>query len=139
MQNGSEEELELKDIAIGEALDLSYKLRSFKRFETRLVLPEGFTADRVASMGRAVPVREMIRSGRGLDIGEVTARAPAGLGVGRGQHSEPQQQKNRGTLCRRTKQTGHSYLRKRNSMCRTVHCGGRAAELYTVRLPDSTD
>ena len=47
MQNASEEQFELKDIAIGEAMDLSYKLRSFKRFETRLLLPEGFAADRV--------------------------------------------------------------------------------------------
>lgn len=47
MQNENEAQLELKDIAIGEALDLSYKLRSFKRFETRLLLPEDFTADRV--------------------------------------------------------------------------------------------
>jgi hypothetical protein len=46
-QNEREEKLELKDVAIGEAMELSYKLQSFKRFETRLMLPEGFTADRV--------------------------------------------------------------------------------------------
>jgi hypothetical protein len=45
--DGEEQQLKIEDIATGEAIDLSYKLRSFKRFETRLVLPDDFLAERV--------------------------------------------------------------------------------------------
>ncbi|NKB38498.1 MAG: hypothetical protein GKR93_15290 [Gammaproteobacteria bacterium] len=44
----SEQDLKIEDVAIGENIDLSYKLRSFKRLEIKLALPDNFTADRVA-------------------------------------------------------------------------------------------
>lgn len=46
-ENDEEKQLKIEDIVVGEALDLSYKLRSFKRFETKLVLPDEFLAERV--------------------------------------------------------------------------------------------
>lgn len=45
--NESEQELEIEELAIGENVDLSYKLRSFKRFQVKLALPDKFVADTV--------------------------------------------------------------------------------------------
>lgn len=46
-ENEQARELKLEEIAMDEAINLGYKLRSFKRFESKLQLPDGFTADRV--------------------------------------------------------------------------------------------
>ncbi|MFT5133322.1 MAG: hypothetical protein ACI9SC_001792 [Gammaproteobacteria bacterium] len=46
-QNGEAKQLKIEDVATGESVNLAYKLRSFKRFETKLVLPEGYKPDRV--------------------------------------------------------------------------------------------
>ena len=44
----SAEELAIEDVVAEGSLDLDYKLRSFKRVETKVILPEGFVADRIA-------------------------------------------------------------------------------------------
>jgi hypothetical protein len=41
-RDGEAQRLKIEDIATGESMNLVYKLRSFKRFETKLILPEGF-------------------------------------------------------------------------------------------------
>ncbi len=46
-QNSKEHKLKIEDITTAEHLDLAYKLRSFQRFDTRLVLPDGFLPARV--------------------------------------------------------------------------------------------
>ncbi len=46
--NEAEHEFKIGDLAIGENIDLNYKLRSFKRLQIKLALPENFVADRVA-------------------------------------------------------------------------------------------
>lgn len=46
-QDGNEQQLKIEDIATGEALNLTYKLRSFRRFDTKLVLPKGYIPERV--------------------------------------------------------------------------------------------
>ncbi len=46
--NGESRNLDLGTLVAGEELNLSYKFRSFHRFEVRLELPEGFNAERVA-------------------------------------------------------------------------------------------
>jgi hypothetical protein len=46
-QNEKQQRLKIEDIATGATLNLVYKLRSFKRFETKLVLPEGYLPERV--------------------------------------------------------------------------------------------
>ena len=46
--NESAQDLNIEDVAVDENIDLSYKLRSFKRLEIKLALPDNFTADRVA-------------------------------------------------------------------------------------------
>jgi hypothetical protein len=46
-KKGEEQQLKIEDIATGDAVVMSYKLRSFKRFETKLVLPDAFLAERV--------------------------------------------------------------------------------------------
>jgi Family of unknown function (DUF6776) len=46
-QNGEGQKLKIEDVATGEPMDLVYKLRSFKRFESKLVLPDGFVPQQV--------------------------------------------------------------------------------------------
>ena len=46
-QNGIQQQLKIEDIAAGEAINMAYNLRSFKRFETKLVLPKGYIPERV--------------------------------------------------------------------------------------------
>lgn len=47
IQDGITRQLKLQDITLDEALELSFKFRNFKRFESRLELPDGFTPRRV--------------------------------------------------------------------------------------------
>ncbi len=42
MQKGLEQKLKIGDITTGEAMNLAYKLRSFKRFEVKLIIPEDY-------------------------------------------------------------------------------------------------
>ena len=46
-QNSDAQKLKIEDIETGEGMKLAYKLRSFQRFETRLVLPDGFVPQQV--------------------------------------------------------------------------------------------
>jgi len=46
-QNAEAQQLKIEDVTTGDGMNLAYKLRSFKRFETKLVLPVGFIADRI--------------------------------------------------------------------------------------------
>lgn len=45
--DGTGKILDIQDLAAGDTINLAYKLRSFQRFETRILLPEGFSAERV--------------------------------------------------------------------------------------------
>jgi hypothetical protein len=47
LRNGKSSYLNLQDIALEEGLELSFKFRNFKRFESDLELPAGFTPRRV--------------------------------------------------------------------------------------------
>lgn len=47
IQDGISRQLKLQDITLDETLELSFKFRNFKRFESRLELPSGFTPRRV--------------------------------------------------------------------------------------------
>lgn len=47
IQDGITRQLKLQDITLDEALELSFKFRNFKRFESRLELPDGFIPRRV--------------------------------------------------------------------------------------------
>ncbi len=46
-QNGEKRRLKIEDVATDDGMNLAYKLRSFKRFETKLILPDGYIPDRV--------------------------------------------------------------------------------------------
>jgi len=47
IQFGSTQHINLQDITLDKTLELSYKFRNFKRFESNLELPEGFVPRRV--------------------------------------------------------------------------------------------
>jgi hypothetical protein len=46
-EKGEKKQLKIEDIMAGESMDLSYKLRSFRRFETKMLLPDDFLPERV--------------------------------------------------------------------------------------------
>jgi len=47
IQNGVSRQISLKEISSGDSLELNFKFRNFKRFESTLVLPDGFDPRKV--------------------------------------------------------------------------------------------
>lgn len=47
LQDGTAKLLDYKDVALNEALDLSFNFKNFKRLEGNMILPDGFTPHRI--------------------------------------------------------------------------------------------